>query len=118
MPDSSKGPCSTARVAFNGEAAEEVSQSTQPSVQAVSRQTSGDVSEGDDDGAVVVDKMEAVTASTNTSDDYTHRGAHLRSMRLYVYRMYVRRVRRQNQEGSKASNVFHFDPHYVLARSC
>ena len=103
---------------LNGEAAEEVSQSTHQSVQAVSLQTSGAVAEGDDDrGAVVVDKMEAVTASTNTSDDYMHRGAHLHSMCLYVCRMCVRRVRRSSQAATKASNVFHFDPHYVLARS-
>ena len=61
--------------------------------------------------------MEAVTASTNASDDYMHRGVHLHSMCLYVYRMCVRRVRRPNQAGSKASNVFYFDPHYALARS-
>ncbi len=84
----------------------------------MSLQTSGAVAEGDGDRpAVVVDKLEAVTASTKTSDDYMHRDVHLHCMCLYVYRMYVRRVRRPSQAGTKAFDVFHADPHYVLARS-
>ncbi len=100
---------------LDGEAVGEASQRTHQSTrrQAVSLQTSGAVAEGDDDGAVVVDKVEAVAASTKAPDDYMQRSAHLRSMCLYVYRMYVRQVHRPSQAGIRASNVFLFDPHYV-----
>ncbi len=91
---------------LDGEAVEEASQRTHQSAQAVSLQTSGDVAESDDDdGAVVVGKVEAVTASTKASHDHVHRGVHLRSMCLYVYRTYVRRDRRPSQAGNRASNV-------------
>ena len=76
-----------------------------------------DAEQSDADEDVVVDKVEAVTTSTNAADDYAHRGMKLRSMCLYVYRMFVRRVRRPTCAGPCAPNVFFFEPHYALAKS-
>ena len=44
-----------------------------------------------------VGNMEMCTTSTNTADDYAHRGAHLQTMPFYVYRMYVRRVLKRSK---------------------
>ena len=72
--------------------------------------------EPSDDGTdsdVDIEKIEACTTSTNASDDYANRGQKLSAMCFYVYRMYVRRVRKR----SPAPNIFGFEKHYVLAQS-
>ena len=64
-----------------------------------------------------VTAMDVVTTSTNTSDDYTHRGLRLQSMPFYVYRMYVMRVRKQGRSQACGSSFFEFERHYPLAGS-
>ena len=59
----------------------------------------------------------ACTTSTNAADDYAHRGRNLQAMPYYVYRMYVRRVRRGRQKAVPGGRLFEFEPHYALARS-
>ena len=73
----------------------------------------------DDDGDDNVDivKMEAMTTSTNASDDYAHRGPKLRTLTLYMYRMYVRRVPKPSRSKMAAPTFFCFEPHYALSRS-
>ena len=68
----------------------------------------------DDDDIEVVD-MAACTTSTNTADDYAHRGLKLQTMPFYVYRMYVRRIPRRGRARSNDPTVFAFEPHYALA---
>ena len=57
----------------------------------------------------------AATTSTNTTDDYAHRGPLLQSMPLYVYRMHVFRVKKAPD--GNASVRIPFDAHYILAPS-
>ena len=64
-----------------------------------------------------MDKMDVVTTNTNFSDDYAHRGEELRPMCLYVYRMFVRRVRRPCHQLHCPPNIFRFESHYALAGS-
>ena len=64
----------------------------------------------------VVEATEQVTTSTNTADDYAHRGPKLASMMYYVYRTHVYRVRRGKQNSLRHSR-FLFDEHYVLSSS-
>jgi len=70
-----------------------------------------------DDSDVSIDKVEACTTTTNTADDYAHRGRKLWSMPYYVYRMYVHRVPRSSSGGATAPNIFRFENHYVLAKT-
>ena len=63
------------------------------------------------------DKVEACTTSTNTADDYAHRGHRLTTMPFYVYRMYVRRVPRSGTYSALPSTMFAFEARYALARS-
>eukprot|EP00812_Abedinium_dasypus_P007843 NODE_1_length_8589_cov_4.556480.p1 GENE.NODE_1_length_8589_cov_4.556480~~NODE_1_length_8589_cov_4.556480.p1 ORF type:complete len:2586 (+),score=446.46 NODE_1_length_8589_cov_4.556480:571-8328(+) len=104
---------------LNGETTEEPVDGANLSVQAVSFHVANQgegVCEPSDDGAdsdVDIEKIEACTTSTNASDDYAHRGQKLSAMCFYVYRMYVRRVRKR----SPAPNIFGFEKHYVLAQS-
>ena len=62
-----------------------------------------------------VDNMETCTKSTNTADDYAHRGAHLETMPFYVYKMYVRRVLKRSKAKGVGARFFAFDDHYVMA---
>ena len=64
-----------------------------------------------------VGKIEACTHSTNTSDDYAHRGPKLSSLPLYVYRMYVRRVPKPGRARAMLPTIFFFEPHYALSTS-
>ena len=64
-----------------------------------------DEEEKEDDNIDIV-KVEAITHSTNTSDDYAHRGPKLSSLPLYVYRMYVRRIPRPRREKSISPTIF------------
>ena len=64
-----------------------------------------------------VGKIEACTHSTNTSDDYAHRGPKLSSLPLYVYRMYVRRIPRPGRARAMLPTIFFFEPHYALSAS-
>ena len=57
---------------------------------------------------------EQVTTSTNTADDYAHRGPELHAMPYYLYRSWIYRVPRSGR-GSTAVRRFSFTPHYVLA---
>ena len=85
---------------LNHEAVEKRADTAHHSLTAVSFQVAqcgGDESMNHDvdsgsDSDVSFDKVEACTKSTNTCDDYAHRGSKLRTMPYYVYRMYVRRV--------------------------
>jgi hypothetical protein len=61
--------------------------------------------------------VKACTTSTNTSDDYAHRGRKLSTMPFYVYRMYVRRIRKPSFARACAPNVFVFEPHCILSRT-
>ncbi len=110
---------------LNGDVDEEAPGGARTSLQALSfhsqapREDGEEVGEGDGGGAgqVAVEKVEAVTTSTNVSDDYAHRGPRLGPMPLYVYRMCVRRVPRPSGQTPKACTVFPFAPHYALAKS-
>ena len=102
---------------LNHEAVETAPASSRQPVQAVAFQGAraepgaSDAEEIEDD----FQKVEACTTSTNTADDYAHRGRELGSMPFYVYRMYVRRVRRPGRDRARAPNIFLFEPHYALA---
>ena len=67
------------------------------------------------EGDVEVIEMDTCTTSTNTSDDYTHRGLRLQTMPFYVYRMYVRRVPKSIGSKVNAPWLFKFEEHYPLA---
>ena len=69
------------------------------------------------DQEIEIAKVEACTTSTNTSDDYAHRGSKLSTMPFYIYRMYVRRIPRPSQGRAARANVFPFELHYALAKS-
>jgi hypothetical protein len=110
---------------LNHEAAEGATDTTHQTVQAVSFHVTQDVQDEqqqhEEDHAsesdVDFDKLEACTTSTNTADDYAHRGRTLRTMPYYVYRMYVHRILRPPRAKATAPNIFHFEPHYALART-
>ena len=72
---------------LNNEAVEDTPQQATRNVQAVAVHAHDDA---EDD--VNITKVEASTHSTNASDDYAHRGTPLRTMPLYIYRMFVRRI--------------------------
>jgi hypothetical protein len=85
---------------------------------AVNSENHSDVHDEDpEDVEVDIDKVEACTTSTNTADDYAHRGSRLLSMPYYVYRMYARRVRKPSRAKMCATNLFPFEPHYTLSRT-
>ena len=67
----------------------------------------------DEDDAQIIE-MNACTTSTNTSDDFAHRGPRLQTMPYYVYRMYVRRLPRRYAKAN-AQNLFAFEGHYAMA---
>ena len=71
----------------------------------------------DSDEEIVIEDVQACTSSTNTADDYAHRGIKLQCMPFYVYRMYVRRIRKPGLKGSLNPTLFHFTSHYALSRS-
>ena len=75
------------------------------------RHPAGEEQVGDAD----VENMEVCTTSTNTADDYAHRGAHLQTMPFYVYRMYVRRVLKRSKAKDGGARFFAFEEHYVMA---
>ena len=62
-----------------------------------------------------VGNMEMCTTSTNTADDYAHRGAHLQTMPFYVYRMYVRRASKRSRGKDGGARFFAFEEHYAMA---
>ena len=64
-----------------------------------------------------IERAEACTASTNTSDDYAHRGSKLSTMPFYVYRMYVRRIHKPSRSKACAPTIFMFEPHYAMANT-
>ena len=64
----------------------------------------------------VVEATEQLTTTTNTADDYAHRGPKLASMTYYVYRTHAYRVRRSHKN-SLSQRRFPFDEHYVLSSS-
>jgi hypothetical protein len=69
------------------------------------------------DSDVDVEKVEACTTSTNTSDDYAHRGKKLNTMPFYVYRMYVRRIPRPSRAQACAPDIFVFESHYAMSKA-
>ena len=69
------------------------------------------------DQEIEIAKVEACTTSTNTSDDYAHRGSKLSTMPFYIYRMCVRRIPRPSQARAAVANAFFFEMHYALANS-
>ena len=73
-----------------------------------------DAASGDDSG---IRRAEACTTSTNASDDYAHRGKQLSTMPLYLYRMYVRRIRKPSRSKARAPNIFMFELHYAMAKT-
>ena len=85
----------------------------QQSIQAVtvSYRTSANDDEKED---VDIEHMQAATTSTNTSDDYAHRGGRLQTMPFYAYRMYVKRILRPSLAKCQEPTIFAFDTHYVL----
>ena len=74
------------------------------SVQVASRREDEDEAAGggESDSDVRIDNMLACTTSTNMSDDFAHRGRELSTMPFYVYRMYVRRVRKPSRANASA----------------
>jgi hypothetical protein len=69
----------------------------------------------DDDVEVI--GMDTCTTSTNTSDDFTHRGPQLQTMPLYVYIMYVRRVPSRGVSRVNDPRFFEYEEHYPLANT-
>ena len=63
---------------------------------------------------IEIDAMDACVASTQSADDYAHRGDKLGCMPLYIYRAYFKRVERPHGK-DVASDIFFFEEHYVLA---
>ena len=59
--------------------------------------------------------MQACTTSTNTADDYAHRGPRLQTMPYYMYRMYVHRVLKPSRVKASGPRFFVFENHYALA---
>ena len=70
-----------------------------------------------EDTDVDILKVEACTHSTNSSDDYAHRGKKLWRMPFYVYRMYVHRIVRPGKAKLSSPTIFCFEPHYALGKS-
>ena len=99
---------------LNGETKGEESARPNQQVQAIAFQAAHS---SEDKGPVEFAAVEACTASTNTADDYAHRGPFLKAMPFYVYRMYVRRIGRTASLGEQAFMVFDFDEHYPMAVS-
>ena len=60
--------------------------------------------------------MQVCTTSTNTADDYAHRGPRLQTMPFYIYRMYVRRVLKPSRAKASGPRFFVFENHYVMAQ--
>ena len=112
---------------LNHEAAPEDASQKQLPIQAVTvrvRTSDDDMSsadqrtqEDDPEEDVEVVDMHACTTSTNTSDDYAHRGVKLLTMPFYIYRMYVRRVQKPGGAAARAPTMFPFEPHYPMSRS-
>jgi len=61
--------------------------------------------------------LTASTSSTNSADDFAHRGDALRDMPYYLYRMYVRREPRGHRKARPGCKIFEFDEHYPLFRA-
>ena len=55
-----------------------------------------------------------MTTSTNTADDYAHRGPELQAMTYYLYGSWVYRVPRSGRRSTGQRRI-PFTPHYVLA---
>ena len=67
------------------------------------------------EGATELIALTASTGSTNSADDFAHRGGALRDMPCYIYRMYVRREPRGRRKARSGGNIFEFDEHYPLS---
>ena len=52
------------------------------------------ITKEDSDEEIVIEDVQACTSSTNIADNYAHRRIKLQCMPFYVYRMYVRRIRK------------------------
>ena len=109
---------------LNHEALHEDTSTHEQSVQAVTvrvrTSVDGDgaaqpLDEEDEDDDVEIVDMHASTTSTNTSDDFAHRGRKLQTMPFYVYRMYVRRIPRPGRARAKDPSIFPFATHYALS---
>ena len=70
--------------------------------------------EGEAAGEEEAAEYEQVTTSTNTADDYAHRGPELHAMPYYLYRCWVYRVPRSERTRTQQRRI-PFTPHYVLA---
>jgi len=74
-----------------------------------------DGDEGDHPSRVGVEEtMRSRMETTNSADDFFHRGPFLRWMDLWAYHMFVRRTR---AGAGVIPNVIPFEPHYALARA-
>ena len=60
--------------------------------------------------------MKVCAASTNTADDFAHRGPGLQAMPFYIYRMYVRRVQKPSRVKASGPRFFVFEDHHVMAQ--
>ena len=116
-------PISRAACAGASQPGTEHSVAPQPGTHATSQPIAADDNdaEGSDDqndaGAdVSFDKVEACTSSTNSADDYAHRGRKLSAMPYYVFRMYVTRVAKPHAKTCAPHTIF-FEEHYALAKT-
>ncbi len=75
-----------------------------------------DVADDEQAGGAQNEDMDVVTTSTNTADDYAHRGPGLQTMPFYVYRMHVRRVPKPSRAKASGPRFFAFEEHYVMAQ--
>ena len=79
-------------------------------------QPAGDTPAGDEQAdCAEIEDVQVVPTSTDTPDDFTHRGPGLQTMPFYIYRMYVRRVPKPSRVKASGPRFFAFVNHYVMA---
>ena len=61
-------------------------------------------------------QMKTLRSTTSTHDDWLHRGPYLHDMAFHTYVEYIDRVRLPRHAPAE-EQIFHFEPHYALARS-
>ena len=70
------------------------------------------------EGATELIALTASIGSTNSADDFAHRGGALRDMLHYIYRMYVRREPRGRRKARSGGTIFEFAERYPLSTAC
>ena len=93
-----------------------MTRNTPPGGPSSGAQSAGETPAGDGQAeAAEGEDMQVCTTSTNTADDFAHRGSRLQTMPFYIYRMYVRRVPKPSRVKVAGPRFFLFEDHYVMA---